>query len=231
MHPSVNPAVIMLTLGLTLNPLSLIAGEDEHAHHHHMEQMPTDDGAVDPHAHHRAMLQQQSSQTPKPTDVDLKDLALLDQDGNEVKFVSDVIGDKIVVMDFVYTTCTTVCPVLSALFGQLQEKLGDQLGNDVALVSVTVDPIRDTPQRLKSYAEKYQAKAGWVWLTGPKRIVEDVLDGVGAYSANFEEHPSMVLVGDGRTGKWTRLFGFPSPDSLMEQVKALQAARMQAAEG
>jgi protein SCO1/2 len=55
--------------------------------------------------------------------------------------------------------------------------------------------------------------------------VEDVLTGVGAYSVNFEDHPAMVLVGDGRTGEWSRFFGFPSPDRIMEEVNALQAAR------
>ena len=61
--------------------------------------------------------------------------------------------------------------------------------------------------------------------------MDDVLIGVGAYSVNFEDHPSMVLVGDGRSGRWSRFFGFPSPDRIMEQVNALQAARQGAAGG
>jgi protein SCO1/2 len=134
-------------------------------------------------------------------------------------------------MDFVYTSCTTVCPVLSAVFSQVQNRLGDELGKDVALVSLSVDPIRDTPQRLKAYAAKHKAQPGWIWLTGPKPTMDDVLNGLGAYSPNFEDHPSMVLVGDGRTGEWSRFFGFPSTDRLVEQVNALQAARQRAAGG
>jgi protein SCO1/2 len=117
------------------------------------------------------------------------------------------------------------------VFVQLQERLGEQLGQEVALVSVTVDPVRDTPQRLKAYSARYDARDGWVWLTGPKTTVDDVLTGVGAYSVNFEDHPSMVLVGDGSTGQWSRFFGFPSPDRIMEQVNALQAARQGTAGG
>jgi protein SCO1/2 len=117
--------------------------------------------------------------------------------------------------------------VLSAVFGQVQDKLGDRLGNEVALVSVTVDPIRDTPKRLKAYAAKHKARDGWIWLTGPKTRVDDVLDGLGAYSPNFEDHPAMVLVGDGRTGQWNRFFGFPNANRLMERVDALAAARDQ----
>lgn len=182
----------------------------------------------DPHAHHRAMLTRPAEPTLS-TRVDLLDKVLIDQHGNEVKFVSDVIGDRIVVMDFIYTTCTTVCPVISAVFGQLQKKLGDQLGDEVVLLSVSVDPIRDTPQRLKAYAATHHARPGWVWLTGHKRTMDDVLDGLGAYSPNFRDHPAMVLVGDARSGEWFRFFGFPSPDRLMKQVNALQAARLVAA--
>jgi protein SCO1/2 len=218
---------LYLVLALGSAPAGVSAQEPGHEHHQHHH---TAGGEADPHAHHKAMLSK-PAEPAKSTEVDLLDRTLVDQDGRQVKFVSDVIGDKIVVMDFVYTSCTTVCPVLSAVFGQMQGRLGDQLGEDVALVSVSVDPIRDTPQRLKAYAAKHQAKPGWTWLTGPKRTMDEVLDGLGAYSPNFEDHPAMVLVGDGRTGEWSRFFGFPSPDRLMEQVQALRAARQSAAGG
>jgi protein SCO1/2 len=136
-----------------------------------------------------------------------------------------VIGDRIVVMDFVYTTCTTVCPVISAVFGQVQNKLGDRLGDDVVLVSVSVDPVRDTPQRLKAYSKIHKARPGWIWLTGQKSTMNAVLDGLGAYSPNFEDHAAMVLIGDGQSGQWSRLYGFPNPDRIVEQVNALRAAR------
>lgn len=180
----------------------------------------------DPHAKHRAMMKQQD---PEPAaefaDIDLREHLLLNQDGDEVQFVSDVIGDNIVVMDFVYTTCTTVCPVLSALFTQVQTQLGDELGNDVVMVSMTVDAVRDTPPRLKAYSAKHHAGDGWVWLTGPKPTMDDVLTGLGAFSVNFEDHPAMVIVGDGRTGEWKRMFGFPNPDRIMSVVREFQESR------
>ena len=215
---------LVLALGTTINATAQQAGHDQHQHEAIVE------GETDPHAHHKAMLNKPAV-AAKSTEVDLLDRTLVDQDGREVKFVSDVIGDRIVVMDFIYTSCTTVCPVLSALLGQVQGRLGDHLGEDVVLVSVSVDPTRDTPQRLKDYAARYQAQPGWFWLTGGKRTMDEVLDGLGAYSPNFEDHPSMVLVGDGRSGEWSRFFGFPSPDRIMEQVNALQAARQAAAGG
>ena len=210
---------IWLLLVASLLALNLQAAETDHDHHKH--------GAAvgdDPHAQHQAMMKK-PAEPAESTKVDLLDHVLLDQHGNKVKFVSDVIGDRIVVMDFIYTTCTTVCPVISAVFGQVQSKLGDRLGDDVVLVSVSVDPVRDTPQRLKAYSKIHNAQPGWIWLTGNKRTMELVLDGLGAYTTNFEDHPSMVLIGDGRDGQWSRFYGFPSPDRIMAQVDALRAAR------
>lgn len=179
----------------------------------------------DPHAKHRAMMQQKSEPAAESTEIDLRNHMLVDQDGQELMFVSDVIGDNIVVMDFVYTTCTTICPVLSAIFTQVQGKLGEQVGDDVVLVSMSVDPIRDTPQRLKAYSAKHRAGDSWLWLTGAKPVVDEVLVGVGAYTTNFEDHPTMVLIGDGRTGEWKRLFGFPNPDRIVSVVNEMRARR------
>ena len=179
----------------------------------------------DPHAKHRAMMKQKSEPAADSVDIDLRDHLLVDQDGQEMMFVGDVIGEKIVVMDFVYTTCTTICPVLSALFAQVQGKLGDAVGDEVMLVSMSVYPVRDTPQRLKAYSAKHRAGEGWLWLTGPKADVDDVLTGLGAYTSNFEDHPSMVLIGDGRSGEWQRLFGFPNPDRIVKIVNDLREKR------
>jgi protein SCO1/2 len=194
----------------------------EHAAQGHGEH---DHGSHDHSAHAAAPKKAPLS----AADIDLRDRTLLDQDGREVDFVSDVLGERIVVMDFVFTTCTNVCPILSAVLAQVQDSLGDSVGRDVALVSLTVDPVRDTPQRLKAYSAKHRAGGGWTWLTGNKSAVEDVLIGLGAYSVNFEDHPPMVVVGDRKTGQWSRFFGFPSPKRIVEQVEALQAARRAAA--
>ena len=200
---------ISLLLAASLLALNLQAAESDHEHHKHDAA-----GADDPHAEHKAMMKR-PAKSSESAQVDLLDHVLVDQHGNKVKFVSDVIGDRIVVIDFVYTTCTTVCPILSAVFGQLQHKLGDRLGDDVVLVSVSVDPIRDTPKRLEAYSKIHNAQPGWIWLTGEKRTMDEVLDGLGAYSPNFEDHAAMVLIGDGKSGRWSRYYGFPNPDRMM----------------
>ena len=143
---------LALLSGACLLALNLQATEPDHEHHKHDAA-----NADDPHAKHKAMTNK-SAEPAESTRVELLDHVLVDQHGREVKFVSDVIGDRIVVMDFVYTTCTTVCPVISAVFGQVQKRLGDRLGDDVVLVSVSVDPIRDTPQRLEAYSKIHRAQ-------------------------------------------------------------------------
>ena len=169
----------------------------------------------------------QSGAATKPGSVAVKlfDLELTDRNGRPVKFRSDVIGKRIVVVNFIYTRCTTVCPVTSAIFARLQERLGPRLGEDVFLVSLSVDPVTDEPVRLRAYAKKFNAGPGWIWLTGRKLAVDKVLEGLGAYSPNYEDHPAMVLVGDGRAGRWTRFFGFSGPDEIMAQIDELTAAR------
>ncbi|MDH3531770.1 MAG: SCO family protein [Gammaproteobacteria bacterium] len=183
------------------------------------------DSNTDPHAKHRQMMNEQSEPKAKATRLEIPDVRLLNRNGVSVGLREDVIGDRIVVVDFVYTTCTTICPVLSAILSQVQNRLGDRLGNDVVLVSLSVDPLRDTPQRLQAYSAKLRAGEGWIWLTGNKQTVDDVLRRFGAYTPSFEDHPSMILVGDGRSGEWSRFLGFPGAEKIMEKIGELDAAR------
>jgi protein SCO1/2 len=176
--------------------------------------------AHDPaHQHHAA-----PAAAPSAAKVVLPDVPLLDATGKRVRLAHDVIGERIAVVNFVYTTCTTVCPVSSATFQQLQKRLATALGNEVVLVSVTVDPLRDTPERLREYAGRHQAREGWIWLTGAKPDVDRVLKGFGAYSARFQDHPAMVLVGDA-SGGWSRFFGFPSVEQLLARIDAVRKAK------
>jgi protein SCO1/2 len=153
------------------------------------------------------------------------DLPMVDQDGKTVRFRSDVVGDRIVVIDTFFTTCTLICPILGAIFMELQDLAGDRLGKDVVLVSISVDPLTDIPPRLKKYGEQWEARPGWMFLTGEKSNVDQVLGGLGMYAPDFTDHPSAFLVGDGKTGEWTRFYGFATPEQLMERVRELTEKR------
>lgn len=177
------------------------------------------------HGHHAPA----ATSAAESVQLQLPDTRLLDHKGREVRLKSDVLGDGLVVMDFVYTSCTTVCPVVSAILAQVQAQLGERAGREVKLVSLTVDPARDTPARLNSYATKHGAGPGWTWLTGSQANVNEVLKGVGTYTPNFEDHPAVILVGDARTGQWSRYYGFADPKALLARLDALAADRNKAA--
>jgi protein SCO1/2 len=151
--------------------------------------------------------------------VEVPDVELVDQDGKAVRVRSLLLAGKPVVVSFIFTTCTTICPMISTIVARAQDQLGDRAGREVRLVSITVDPGRDTPARLKAYAGRHHAGPGWIWLTGGRGAIEQVLRGMGAYTPNFADHPPMVLVGDGK-GAWTRLNGFPSQAAIVAQVDA-----------
>jgi len=178
----------------------------------------------DPHAKHKQMMRMERG--ANHADITLPDATLINRHGTEVNLADDVVGNRIVVVNFVYTTCTTVCPVLSAIFSQVQNKLGGRVGEDVVMVSISVDPLRDTPARMKSYADKIGAGDGWMWLTGQKQTVTQVLEDFGAYTPNFEDHPSMILVGDGNSGQWARFLGFPGADQIVSKVNEFNVNRM-----
>lgn len=170
----------------------------------------------------------------KAVNIKLHDLDLLDQNGKRLKFKSDVVKDRLVAIDVIYTTCPVVCPILSAVFANVQNSLGDRLGKEMVLISLSVDPLTDIPPRLKAYAQKWEAKPGWVFLTGDKRNVDRVLQGLGAYAADFTDHPTMVLVGDGARGGWTRFYGFATPEQILgklDELKARQQGKAQIGHG
>lgn len=205
-------AIALLGLGLTTFQAQAHSPEE---HARHMAEQ-----ASNPHAAHQAQ-----SQAPQDAQVNFADVPLLDQDGRELRLKEDLVGDHIVVMGFVYTSCTTVCPVVSAIMQKLQKQLGERVGQEVQLISLSIDPLRDTPERLREFADRYQAGPGWNWLTGKSEAVADTLKGLGTWTANYQDHPPLIMVGDGRSQQWTRFYGFPDPNVLLARVDELSAAR------
>lgn len=175
-------------------------------------------------AAHGASAARETSARPVGVQLRLPDTRLVDQDGREVRLASDVLGKRVAVVSFVYTTCTTVCPVLSATMSQLQRRLEGRLGEKVRLVSITVDPQRDTPARLKEFSGLHGAGEHWRWLTGRKSDVDAVLKAFGTFTPNPEDHPSVTMIGDAEGRRWTRLYGFPSVEEVLAQVEHALAA-------
>lgn len=151
--------------------------------------------------------------------VQLADTLLVDQDGRKLRLASDVVGDKLAVVSFVFTNCPDVCPLVSHAFSQVQERLGTLVGDRVRLVSLSVDPARDTPARLKEYAASYSPRPGWLWLTGEPANVTAALQSFGVKVTQADMHPNVVMVGDLRTGRWTRVYQTDNPQKILAAVK------------
>ena len=190
--------------------------------HAKMDHAKMDHGAGTPSCH-EAPAVKPSAETPAIPlgDLTLPDLELLDQDGRSRRFVSDVLAGRRVVMNFVFTTCTTVCPPMGATFGRLQELLGDRLGDDVVLVSVSVDPAVDTPERLAVWSDRFGRRPGWTLLTGPKLEVDRLLKALQVFTPDKVDHAPIALVGDPERGIWQRAYGLASPQQMVDLVDGL----------
>jgi cytochrome oxidase Cu insertion factor (SCO1/SenC/PrrC family) len=151
----------------------------------------------------------------------LPDPRLLNQEGKEVRFHSEVLQDKVFAINFVFTSCSTICPMLGATFGKVQELAGSHLGREVVLVTVTIDPGTDTPRRLKDWVATFHPRPGWSLLTGSKPEIDRLLKDLNVYSAEKTSHAPVFLVGGGRSGRFSRVNGFPAPEKLWEMMASL----------
>jgi protein SCO1/2 len=149
------------------------------------------------------------------------DVKLVDQDGREVRFYTDLLQDKTVIINVMFATCTGACPVMSGTLEKIQDHLGGRLGRDVRLLSISVDPVHDTPARLKEYAARFHARPGWYFLTGPKENVEAVLRKLGQWSDEPSDHQTLLLIGNERTGLWKKALALAPTDELFPIVDSV----------
>lgn len=149
------------------------------------------------------------------------DTVLLNQDGEPMEFYSDVMAGKSVIINTLFTTCTGVCPMMGKTLARVQEHLGDRVGDDVVLVSISVDPVTDTPRRMKALAESFGARDGWYFLTGEPADVELVLSKLGQAVADKEAHSNVLLIGNDRTGLWKKAMGLAPVADLLPIVDSV----------
>jgi protein SCO1 len=152
----------------------------------------------------------QTAQVPAPPNLKAPDFTLLNQEGE--RFVSTTLRGKIVVLDFIYTTCTDVCPLFTANFAQLQRTLKNENKGDIFFVSITTDPEVDSPKVLKAYARRYGADfQSWAFLTGTEAQLKEVWKGFGIRvirkGRGLVQHTSLTTVIDPRGTRRFNYFG------------------------
>ena len=159
-----------------------------------------------------------SAPARSPAEKYFSDVELTNQDGQKLRFYSDVLKNKTVIINTFFTTCTSVCPPMNRNLEKIQETLGDRLGKDVSLISITVDPETDTPPRLKEYSKRFHARPGWMFLTGKKENVDWALYKLGQYVGARDDHSTIIIIGNEPKGLWKKAFGLAKADELMKIV-------------
>jgi cytochrome oxidase Cu insertion factor (SCO1/SenC/PrrC family) len=151
----------------------------------------------------------------------IPNLTVTTQRGKPVKFYDDLVKGKIVIISFIYTSCTDICPLTTARIAQLEDKLGDMVGREVFLISMTVDPKTDTPERLKEYAERFSAGPGWSFVTGKPEDIRAINYKFGDRSGVISEHRNEIVMGNDATGEWQKDSVFGDLDRLALTVRSL----------
>jgi protein SCO1/2 len=149
------------------------------------------------------------------------DAEVVTQHGTRLRFYDDLIAGKVFVISFLFTTCRDICPLATARLAELQAKLGDAMGRDIFFYSISIDPETDTPERLKQYADTFQAGPGWLFLTGKPEDIHAIRHKLGERSRTLSDHRNEILLGNGATGEWARNNVLGDLDSLALTVRSM----------
>lgn len=178
------------------------AGEAEHAHHHHART---------------------SSATKHVVDYAVPELKLLDMSGRAVSLRDELNDGRPVVMNFIFTTCAAICPLMSQVFSGFQDRL-DGERDKVHLVSISIDPEQDTPARLVEYAKKFHAGPEWSHYTGSLAASVAAQRAFGVYRGDKMSHTPVTLIRAAPGKSWVRIDGFVTPDELLDDYRQALSA-------
>ena len=148
------------------------------------------------------------------------DVTVVNQSGEKLRFNSEVIGNRVAVVNSFFTSCTAFCPLTQERLSRLAKKLGDRMGKDVVFVSISVDPQRDTPPQMKVWGEKFHIGHGWTLVSGKKDGIEVLLKSFGLY-VDMQRHQSALIIGNQRQG-WVRVSSWASPARLAQVIDGIE---------
>jgi len=182
------------------------------------------DSVVDPHAHHRHLMGTMKRATRSTAEYAVPAVNLVRDDGKTVSLKDELDDGRPVVLNFIFTTCATICPVMSGTFAQLQHKLGAERDR-VHLISISIDPEEDIPQRLAAYARQFKAGPQWRLYTGTVESSIAVQRAFAAYRGDKMNHIPVTFLRAAPGQPWLRIEGFASSDELATELRSLVASR------
>jgi protein SCO1/2 len=201
-----------IIVGIVLLINFATSSSNEHATHQQDQAVP------DKHAAHRAAMQE-TRYSATTESYSIPDVELLDQMGTPVSLRMLLETDRPVALNFIFTTCTTICPVMTATFAQMRRELGDA-GKELRMVSISIDPEYDRPDKLKTYSEQFRASANWYFLTGDSADILQVLRSFDSYAGSKMNHRPATLLKSPDSRSWTRIDGLASGTALANEVTA-----------
>lgn len=147
-------------------------------------------------------------------------IELVTQKGEKVHFFDDLVKDKVVALNFIYTSCPDACPMETARLVQVQKLLGDRMGKDIFFYSISIDPGHDTPEVLDAYSKKWKTGPGWTFLTGKEEDIVALRKKLGVYDADAKrtDHSLSMVIGNQKTGRWMKRSPFENPYVLADQL-------------
>jgi protein SCO1/2 len=149
-------------------------------------------------------------------------IELVSHEGQTLRFFDDLVEDKVVVINFIFTSCTDACPLDTARLKKVQQILGDRVGRDIFIYSISIDPDVDTPEVLAKYAERFRAGPGWLFLTGDEQEILHLRRKLGVYMKGLDQevkdHNMSLLIGNQRTGQWMKRSPMDSPYFIADQI-------------
>ncbi len=152
----------------------------------------------------------------------LPNVPVIDHNGRPLKFYDDVIKGKIVVISFVYTSCKNICPLIVARLAEVQSMLSEDVAREVLFVSISIDPIPDTPPKLKAYADAFHITSNWLFLTGTPDDIDLIRHKLGERSGGvIVQHRNEVLLYNDKTSEWARDSGFSDHTTLVANIRAM----------
>ncbi|MEN5304471.1 MULTISPECIES: SCO family protein [unclassified Pseudomonas] len=150
------------------------------------------------------------------------DTVLKDQNGRELRFYSDVLKDKVVMLNVIFTHCTDACPLITRKLRDVRDAMGPELASQVTFVSISSDPLNDTPAALKAFAEKQGVdSANWLFLTGDKADVDRVLGRIGQFLPSPEQHSTQLIAGDVAGKRWSKIRPDAPPAAIAQRMQLL----------
>ena len=150
------------------------------------------------------------------------DAEVTDQDGNKLRFYSDVLKGRVVLVSFIFTNCEYACPMQAQKLKQTRAMMVPSIKDEVWFVSLSVDPERDTPEAMKNFAKKQAVdESRWIFLTGDKQNLDTIIRKLGQYSPDIEAHTTLMLAGNTKTRHWTRVMPMLTPPDIAQKMRDL----------